>query len=115
MTAFRAGGHLMHPLEQQHGIAVNLKGSVPCAKRVEPQAARADCREEHWLGRAHATIVDTDKVIGVQSGDGRCIRPNERDPEGIIDGANALTDDVGLAWGARSALGVASANSADAE
>jgi hypothetical protein len=115
MAAFGAGGHLVHALEQQHGIAVNLEGSAPCAKCVEPQAARADCREEHWLGRAHATIVDADKVIGVQSSDGSCIRPNERDPEGVVDGANALADDIGAAWGARSALGVASVDSADAE
>lgn len=105
----------MHALEQQHSIAVNLKRSVACAKRVESQAARANCREEHWLRRAHATIVDADEIIGVQSRDRRRISANERDPERIVDGTNALTDDIGVARGARSALAVASADSTDVE
>ena len=115
MTALRAGGHLVHALKQDHSIAGDLEASTSRAKRIEPQASRADGCEEHRFGRAHSAIIDADKVVCIEAGDCHGIRANERDRKRIVDGANALTNDIGVAWGARSTLGVACADGANAE
>jgi hypothetical protein len=109
MSALRAGCYLVHALQQQNGITVNLEGSIGCVERVESQTSRGDRGEEHRFRGAHTTIVDANEVVGVQPRDCRSIRPDEREPKRIVDGANAAADGVGVAGSSRAALGVANA------
>jgi hypothetical protein len=81
MAALCAGGDLMHAFDEERRITVHLNGAVSGLERIESQAARADRGNEHCLRRAHATIVDADKVVGVEPSERRCVCVDERHAE----------------------------------
>ena len=115
MPALLSGGHLMHALVQQNGIAMNFDGSVACLERVESQPARCDRGDERCLGRSHATIVGTYEVVCVKLSEHRCIRANECHSERIVYGANAPADGIGAAGRERVMLRAAGARGGSQE